>query len=190
MAPQRPSASKSQAHLNTGALRSKLGKELKELLDLAKNIKDELVFQQEHQYKRFKANNHTIQVHVQFIFFIELIRLKFYKECIYWSNKILDDVRLCDSPERLLAIYGFVKSFYDLDDYENVFKYGEKYLEISLQTMTSEDRGMRRQLLFFMQLASRKTINRKITNRMCTHFSQLNLTLNSIYSELSEICFY
>ena len=48
MAPQRPSTSKSQAHLNTGALRSKLEKELKELLDLAKNIKDESVFQQEH----------------------------------------------------------------------------------------------------------------------------------------------
>ena len=160
MAPPRPSTSKSQAHLNTGASRSKLVKELNELLEFAKNIKDESVFQQEHRYKRFKANNQTILVHeirpIWFNFFIELIRLKFYKECIFWSNKILEDVRLCDSPERSLAFYGIVKSFYDLDDYENVFKYGEKYLEINQQTMTSEDRGMRRQLLFFMQLASRK----------------------------------
>ena len=161
MASQRPSTSKSQAHLNTGASRSKLEKELKELLDLAKNIKDESVFQQEHRYKRFKANSHTIQAHeirpIWFKqFFAELIRLKFYKECMYWCNKILEDVRLCDSPERSLAFYGIVKSFYDLDDYENVFKYGEKYLEINQQTMTSEDRGMRRQLLFFMQLASRE----------------------------------
>ena len=85
-----------------------------------------------------------------------LYELKLYEECIYWCYKILEDVRLCDSPERSLAFYGIVKSFYDLDDYENVFKYGEKYLEISQQTMTSEDRGMRRQLLFFMQLASRE----------------------------------
>ena len=41
MAPPRPSTSKSQAHLNTGASRSKLVKELNELLEFAKNIKDE-----------------------------------------------------------------------------------------------------------------------------------------------------
>ena len=63
MDPQRPSTSKNQANLKTGASRSKLEKELKELLDLAKNIKDESVFQQEHRYKRFKAINQTILVH-------------------------------------------------------------------------------------------------------------------------------
>ena len=61
MDPQRSSTSKNQAHLNTGASRSKLEKELKELSDLAKNIKDEQVFQQEHRYKKFKAKNHIIQ---------------------------------------------------------------------------------------------------------------------------------
>ena len=61
MDPQRSSTSKNQAHLNTGASSSKLEKELKELLGLAKDLKDETVFQQEHRYKKFKAKNHTIQ---------------------------------------------------------------------------------------------------------------------------------
>ena len=56
MDPQRPSTSKNQANLKTGALRSKLKKELKELLDLAKNIKEESVFKHENRYKKFKKN--------------------------------------------------------------------------------------------------------------------------------------
>ena len=154
-------ASQSQAHLNTGASRSKLEKELKELVDLAKNIKDESVFQQENRYKKFKAKNHTtIQTHklpIWYIFLDVLVELKFYKECIYWCYKILEDVRLCDSSERLQAFYTIVISFYFLDDFENVFKYGEKYLAISMPAMTSvEQRGMRSSLLYLMQDASRK----------------------------------
>ena len=84
MASQRPSTSKSQAHLNTGASRSKLEKELKELLDLAKHIKDEQIFQQEHRYKKFKAKNHLIQTrelnfNIWRSFFEELLKLKFHK---------------------------------------------------------------------------------------------------------------
>ena len=59
MDPQRPSTSKNQAHLEAGGSRSKIRKELKELLCLAKDVKDELVFQQEHQYKRFKTNQYV-----------------------------------------------------------------------------------------------------------------------------------
>ena len=161
MASQRPFTSKSQAHLNTGSSKSKIEKELNELLDLAKNIKNEQVFQQEHRYKKFKAKNHIIQSHelnynIWGGFFHGLLVLKFHKECIYWCTKILEDVRLCDSYERSSAIYFIVKSFHGLDDFENVFKYGEKYLAISMQTMTTEDSTRRRHLLIWMQGASRK----------------------------------
>ena len=159
MDPQRSSTSKNQAHLNTGASSSKLEKELKELLGLAKDLKDETVFQQEHRYKKFKAKNHTIQNFgfcFWFKFFSKLAGLKFYKECIYWCNKILEDVRLCDSHERSAAICLIVTSFNGLNDYENAFKYGEKYLEISLQAMTPEDRCSRNYLLSLMQKASMK----------------------------------
>ena len=137
MASQRPTTSKSQAHLNTGASRSKLEKELKELLDLAENIKDESIFQREHRYRKFKAKNHTILAHeirsIWRIFFNGLLNLKFHKESIYWCSRILEDVRLCDSPERSVALYAIAEAFYGLDDYENVLKYGEKCREFSHQ---------------------------------------------------------
>ena len=160
MASQRPSTS-SQAHLNTSlsASSSKLEKELKEVLGIAENIKDESVFQQENRYKKFKAKNHTInQTHELPIwgrFLHGLHELKFHKESIYWNKRILEDFQ-CDSHERSLVIYGIVNSFYDLDDFENAFKYGENYLAINLQTMESEDRGLRSQVLSIMQKASRK----------------------------------
>jgi hypothetical protein len=160
MDPQRPSTSKNQANLKTGASRSKLKKELKEILDLAKNIKNESIFQQEHRYTKFKAKNLTILAHeigpIWGIFINGIEDLKFHNESIYWCRKILDDVRLCDSPQRSLAISVIAEAFYGLDDFENVLKYGGKYREISLQTMTSQDRVGRRCLLLLMQDASRK----------------------------------
>ena len=170
MASQRPSTS-SQAHLNTSlsASRSKLEKELKELLDIAINIKDESVFQQENRYKKFKAKNHTInQAHELPIlgrFFHGLNELKFHKEIIYWNKKILEDVRLCESPERSVAIFYIAKSFYALDDFEKVLKYGAKYFEISLQTTRSEDRLRRRCLLLLMQDAARHGILNRWTSQ-------------------------
>ena len=164
---QRPSTSKNQAHLKTS--RSKIVKELKELLALANEVKDELIFQQIPRYKKFKAKNHNMQRHemdpIWGNFLDYLQNQEFYKECIYWWTKILEDARMCDSLERSCAIYRIVTSFHNLDDSENVFKYGEKYLEISLQAITSElcsesehalQRERRRNILCMMQEASRK----------------------------------
>ena len=169
MDPQRPSTSKNQANLKTGASRSKLEKELKELLDLAKNIKDESIFQKEHRYRKFKDKNNTILAHeigpIWGIFFKGLDNLKFHKESIYWCSKILEDVRLCESPERSVAIFYIAKSFYALDDFEKVLKYGTKYFEISLQTTRSEDRLRRRCLLLLMQDAARHGILNRWTSQ-------------------------
>ena len=54
MASQRPSTAKKKAY--AGASRSQLEKKLDELLELAKNIKEESVFKHENQYKKFKKN--------------------------------------------------------------------------------------------------------------------------------------
>merc|ERR1712008_445176 len=106
-----------------------------------------------------KAKNHIIQLlnfNIWGSFFGELLVLKFHRECIYWCTKVLEDVMLCDSSVRSSANFIIVASFHGLDDFENVFKYGEKYLAISMQTMTSEDRFEKRNVLFLMQEASRK----------------------------------
>ena len=129
MDPQRPSTS---TNLKTSASMSKLEKELNELLDLAENIKDESVFHQEHRYKKFKAKNDTIHDY-EFLLWQDFLKglraLNFHIESIYWCSKILDDVRLCDSSLRSLAMSFIATSSYDLGDYENVLKYGAKYLE-------------------------------------------------------------
>ena len=158
MDPQRPPDCRNQAYLKASG--SKKEKEVKELLDLAKDVKDESVFQQKNRYKKFKAKNHTIEI-LEFgpiwgNFLKELSDLKFHKECIYWCTKILEDVRMCDSTERSMANWVIVRSFYGLDDYENVLKYGEKYLAISTQTNTSEERTLRESYLGIMQQASGK----------------------------------
>ena len=109
MDPQRPSTSKNQAHLKTS--RSKIVKELKELLELANEVEDELIIQQIPRYKKFKSKNHNMQSHEivsiwrNFLDFLQ--DQEFYNECIYWWTKILEDARLCDSLERdhVLFIY-------------------------------------------------------------------------------------
>lgn len=107
MDPQRPSTSKNQAHLKTS--RSKIVKELKELLELANEVEDELIIQQIPRYKKFKSKNHNMQSHEivsiwrNFLDFLQ--DQEFYNECIYWWTKILEDARLCDSLERSCVIY-------------------------------------------------------------------------------------
>ena len=158
MDPQRPPDYRNQAYLKASG--SKKEKELKELLDLAKDFKDESVFQQKNRYKKFKAKNHTIQSHeiksIIVLFGGGLLELEYYKECIYWCLKVIQDVRLCDSPERSVALFCIVRSFCGLDDFENVFEYGEKYLAISRQPISSKERYMRKILFSMMKDASMK----------------------------------
>ena len=158
MDPQRPPDCRNQAYLKASG--SKKEKEMKELLDLAKDVKDESVFQQKNRYKKFKAKNHTIQSHeiksIIVLFGGGLLELEYYKECIYWCKQVIHDVRLCDSPERSVALFCIVRAFCGLDDFENVFEYGEKYLEISRQPISPKERYMRKILFSMMKDASMK----------------------------------
>ena len=71
------------------------------------------------QYTKFKAKNYSIAAYeiepIWAIFFDGLSELEFHEENIYWCRKILEDERLCDSPERLYAIYIIAKSFYNFE---------------------------------------------------------------------------
>ena len=155
MTSQRPSTSKKKAH--AGASRKKMD----ELLNLAKDIKEESVFQHENRYKKFKKQNHTISpddLPIWGHLLNELCELNFHHESIFWANKILEDVRLSDSSYRSVAFCSIVRSYFKLHDFENSSKYGEKYLTISseMKKVTSEERDLRRNILLFMQETSRK----------------------------------
>ena len=116
---------------------SKLKKEMKELVELAKYSKEELVFQQKHQYKKFKAKyNHVNEIVIFLSSFVgDLYGCKFYKESIYWCKRVIQDFRICDKGIRLNALVVIVRSFYCLKELENALEYGKKYLEVELSTL-------------------------------------------------------
>ena len=84
----------------------KNAKVINELLELAKNTRNESVFQNKHQYKRFKAKTRTatIQDYFSITPLVKgLWRVEFYRECIYWCKKIIEENRLCDIWHRFFA---------------------------------------------------------------------------------------
>ena len=135
---------------------SKLKKEMKELVELAKYSKEESVFQHKHQYKKFKAKyNHVNEIVTFFIPFVPaLMNCEFFKESIYWSKRVIEGVRLCDKEIRLNALFIMVRSYYGLNQLNNVLEYGKKYLEAEMQPITSRGRDNKRKVLTIMCCAS------------------------------------
>ena len=92
---------------------SKLKKEMKELVELAKYSKEESVFQHKHQYKKFKAKyNDGNEIVIFFNPFVSaLMNCNFFKESIYWRKRVIEDVRLCDKEIRLNALLFIARSY-------------------------------------------------------------------------------
>ena len=70
-----------------------------EMTRLAKKVANETEFQQEKQYKIFKAkqNDHHRQLkHLA----DELFSLSFHEECVYWLHKVFEELRISDKKER------------------------------------------------------------------------------------------
>ena len=80
-------------------------------------------------YKQFKAKTKGQDYDSLGILMIELWGLGFFKECIWWSKRILEDNRLCEKFARLRAFYVLLISYNDLHDYENALDSGKKCLE-------------------------------------------------------------
>ena len=59
-----------------------------------------------------------------------LCDIGFYKECIWWCKRILDDNRLCEKFARFYAFHTLLVSYNDLHDYENALDSGKKCLEV------------------------------------------------------------
>jgi formyltetrahydrofolate hydrolase len=131
---------------------SKLKKEMKELVELAKYSKEESIFQQKHQYKKFKAKynyaNEIVTFFIPFVF--DLTNCKFFEESIYWSKRVIEDVRLCDKEIRLNALLFIARSYHCLNQLNNALEYGKKYLKADMQPITSNGRGNKKEVLIIM----------------------------------------
>ena len=103
-----------------------------EMTRLAKKVANETEFQQEKQYKIFKAkqNDHHRQLkHLA----DELFSLSFHEECIYWLHKVFEELRISDKKERHSVLKTLCFSYFNLKKYEKAIEYGQKSLDIGLK---------------------------------------------------------
>jgi len=109
-----------------------LEKQVHEMIKLAKKVGNEAEFQQKPQYKKFKAKQNEHQRQLR-ILANELLSLNFHEECIYWSHKAFEDLRISDKEERHLVFNTLIFSYYNLENYEKTLEYGQKLLDLELK---------------------------------------------------------
>ena len=116
-----------------------LAKQVNEMLELAKKVGNEAEFQQKPQYKKFKAKNIGRKLHKELTHLADgLMDLKFYEECIYWSHKIFEDLRILDKEDRHTVFNTLIFSYYNLKNYEKTLEYGQKSLDLQLKQPASQ----------------------------------------------------
>ena len=133
---------------------SSIEKDFAKIIALAERSQDESAFQNHLQYKKFKARyqNQVVQSPTYFGNMYRVLRSKkFYNEHVFWGMKILENQRLGNKEDRAYTLYLIVNSFYNLNDYENVLKYGEKALEHEIQPNELTDTKAKRRFLEVMQ---------------------------------------
>ena len=115
-----------------------LEKQVQEMVKLAKEVRNEAEFQQKHQYKKFKANyNGGVQKDLKYLV-KGLFRLVFHEECIYWSHKFLETLRISDKEDRYIVFTMLSFSNYNLNNYEKTLEYGQKCLDLQLKKPDSQ----------------------------------------------------
>ena len=142
---------------------STIQKEIDSILKLAREVKEESIFQQKAQYIKFKSkkNGHRSEI-------VGLINnmhdLKFSHECIYWCNKLFQE-RVCNKIEKYKILYILSASYYRIEKYEKTIEFGQKFLDVQPKTQkhfdSSEGRrklsgDFHRSIILFMIVSSKK----------------------------------
>ena len=107
---------------------SRLKKEVKELLDLAKLTNDESAFQQNHRYRKFK-DKYKLDIEICVHMVTGLNEIKFFNESVFWCQKVLENSRVSEKDFKWIALTMITKSFYGLEKYEKAIEYGKKAIE-------------------------------------------------------------
>ena len=111
---------------------SSILKEIVLMLRLAKEVKEESIFQQNAQYKKFKAkkNGHRSEI----MGWIDILNhdLEFRNECVFWCHKFFQE-RVCDKDEKCRVFHALSSSYYKIEDYEKTIEFGQKCLDIHSQ---------------------------------------------------------
>ena len=108
-------------------------KKVSEILKLAKKVRNEAEFQQKPQYKKFKAKHSGRKVQDELRYLANgLMELRFHEECIYWSHKLFEELRISDKKERSTIISILIGSYYNSKNYEKTLEYRQKSLDLQL----------------------------------------------------------
>ena len=136
---------------------SRIKKDIKELLELAKLTNDESVFQQNHRYRKFKDKYHVDMVNYVPELMTGLNKANFCNESVFWGKKILENIRVCDKEDRASLLKCMIAYFYRLEDFENVLDHGKYFLENDKLLLYTPMQIERKQfVLTFMKFASDK----------------------------------
>ena len=136
---------------------SRIKKDIKELLELAKLTNDESVFQQNHRYRKFKDKYHVDMVNYVPELMTGLNKANFCNESVFWGKKILENIRVCDKEDRASLLKCMIAYFYRLEDFQNVLDHGKYFLENDKLLLYTPMQIERKQyVLTFMKFASDK----------------------------------
>ena len=105
--------------------------EIANLLELAEKTGNESIFQAKHKYKKFKDQRVKFREDIQF-FINELFKLNFFEECVFWCNKLFEDLRICDKYERYQVFNILMMANYSLKNYEKALENGKKATDLKV----------------------------------------------------------
>ena len=115
---------------------SGIQREIEAILKLAKSVKNETVFQEKTQYKKFKAKKiggHKTEI---WDFCLELEKVQhpmFLEECIFWWHKLFQE-KVCTKEEKFQIFRSLSFCYYSSpkDNFEMCIEYGQKALDLQV----------------------------------------------------------
>ena len=162
-------------------------KEFKEIIDLAKT-NDESAFQQNHRYRKFKAQYINIEICVQMIQGLE--EIKFLNESVFWCQKVLENSRVGEKNFKWFALSMITQSFCCLENYEKVVEYGKKAIEHLMKSLEPGGQFARNNCLLVilehMIWAFKKLDKKKEAMKYAREFLKVSVELHNIVEDIEK----
>ena len=107
-------------------------REIEEILNLAKSVENETVFQEKSQYKKFRAKKiggHKIEILNFCVRLQELEHPMFVEESIFWWHKLFQE-KVCTKDEKFHIFRNLSFCYFSKDNFEMCIEYGQKVLDM------------------------------------------------------------
>ena len=113
---------------------SSIKQEIDSIVKLAREVKEESVFQEKSKYKKFKAKKIGHRSEIKEL--VDKLRhLDFFNECIFWCHKFFEE-RICNKEEKYRYFYALGACYSEIKNHEKTIEFGQKFLDIRAQMET------------------------------------------------------